>query len=73
MRESERKAGSYSLSFLGCNGFSHFRITSILGHYYIGGRQFPSLSNLIGYYTNGSRLLENEFLSQAVPPLEVSC
>lgn len=71
VRESERKAGSYSLSFLGINGFSHFRITSILGHYYIGGRQFASLSNLIGYYTSESRLLENEYLAHPVPPLEV--
>ena len=72
VRESERKPGSYSLSFLGMTGINHFRITSIYGQYYIGGRQFSSLRDLIGYYTNCSCLLENEHLRYPLVPEGVS-
>lgn len=42
------------------------------GDYYIGGRQFDSLSDLIGYYTGVSYLLKDERLQYPVPPPEVS-
>ncbi|XP_065836924.1 ras GTPase-activating protein 1-like [Oscarella lobularis] len=70
MRESERKPGSYVLSFLGRTGLNHFKITAICGDYYIGGRQFSSLGDLVGYYTNVSCLLENEQLEWPVRPAE---
>lgn len=41
------------------------------GDYYIGGRQFDSLSELIGYYTTVSYLLKGEQLVNPVPPPEV--
>lgn len=43
------------------------------GDYYIGGRQFESLSDLIGYYTACSCLFKNEQLKHPVPPAEVRC
>ena len=58
IRESDRRPGSYVLSYLGKTGFNHFRITAMCGDYYIGGRQFASLSDLIGYYTSWSDLLK---------------
>lgn len=42
------------------------------GDYYIGGRQFESLSDLIGYYTSCSCLFKNEQLKYPVPPAVVS-
>lgn len=47
------------------------RITAVCGDYYIGGRQFDSLSDLIGYYTSWSDLLKKERLVYPVPPPEV--
>jgi len=41
------------------------------GDYYIGGRQFESLSELIGYYSIVSYLLKGEQLVNPVPPPEV--
>ncbi|XP_064475272.1 ras GTPase-activating protein 1-like isoform X2 [Ornithodoros turicata] len=70
IRESDRKPGSYVLSYLGHTGINHFRITAMCGDYYIGGRQFDSLSDLIGYYTGWSDLLKKERLVQPVPPPE---
>ncbi|XP_038073603.1 ras GTPase-activating protein 1-like [Patiria miniata] len=70
VRESERKPGSYVLSYLGVRGVQHFRITALCGDYYVGGRQFPSLSELIGYYTHVSNILKNERLLYPVPPPE---
>ena len=52
VRESDRKPGSYVLSYLGKTGINHFRVTAVCGDYYIGGRQFDSLQDLIGYYTH---------------------
>ena len=43
IRESDRKPGSYVLSYLGKTGVNHFRITAVCGDFYIGGRQFDSL------------------------------
>lgn len=40
------------------------------GDFYIGGRQFDSLSDLIGYYTHCSDLLKRERLVHPVPPPE---
>lgn len=70
VRESDRKPGTYSLSFFGKNGISHFRVTAVCGDYYIGGRQFVSLNDLIGYYTSYSCLLKDEHLCHPVPPPE---
>uniref|UniRef100_A0A034VMS3 Ras GTPase-activating protein 1 n=2 Tax=Bactrocera dorsalis TaxID=27457 RepID=A0A034VMS3_BACDO len=70
VRESDRKPGSYVLSYLGRTGINHFRITAVCGDFYIGGRQFVSLSDLIGYYTSCSDLLKRERLVLPVPPPE---
>ena len=48
VRESDRKPGSYVLSYLGKTGINHFRVTAVCGDFYIGGRQFDSLQDLIG-------------------------
>ncbi|EEB13509.1 Ras GTPase-activating protein, putative [Pediculus humanus corporis] len=68
IRESDRKPGSYVLSFLGKTGINHFRITAVCGDFYIGGRQFDCLSDLISFYTNCSDLLKRERLLFPVPP-----
>ncbi|XP_028399121.1 ras GTPase-activating protein 1-like isoform X2 [Dendronephthya gigantea] len=70
VRKSERKHGQYSLSYLGLNGISHFSITALFGDYYIGGRQFEKLRDLIGYYTKYSSLLKDERLEYPVQPPE---
>lgn len=70
VRESDRKPGSYVLSYLGRTGINHFRITAVCGDFYIGGRQFYSLSDLVGYYTSCSDLLKRERLIYPVPPPE---
>lgn len=70
VRESDRKPGSYVLSYLGRTGINHFRITAVCGDYYIGGRQFDSLNDLIGHYTACSDLLKRERLVHPVPPPE---
>lgn len=70
VRESDRKPGSYVLSYLGRTGINHFRVTAVCGDFYIGGRQFDSLSDLIGYYTNCSDLLKRERLIYPVAPPE---
>ncbi|XP_031570503.1 ras GTPase-activating protein 1-like [Actinia tenebrosa] len=70
VRQSDRKPDTYSLSYLSKNGVCHFRITAVCSEYYIGGRQFDSLSDLIGYYTRWSCLLKDEQLANPVPPPE---
>jgi len=70
VRESDRKPGSYVLSYFGKTGINHFRVTAVCGDYYIGGRQFDSLQDLIGYYTHISDLLKHERLAFPVPPPE---
>ncbi|KAL1117878.1 hypothetical protein AAG570_004191 [Ranatra chinensis] len=70
VRESDRKPGSYVLSYLGKTGINHFRITAVCGDFYIGGRQFDSLSDLIAYYTHCSDLLKRERLIHPVAPPE---
>lgn len=70
VRESDRKPGSYVLSYLGRTGINHFRITAVCGDFYIGGRQFDSLNDLVGYYTACSDLLKKERLVHPVPPPE---
>lgn len=70
VRESDRKPGSYVLSYLGKTGINHFRVTAVCGDFYIGGRQFDSLQDLIGYYTHISDLLKHERLQYPVPPPE---
>ncbi|XP_074594177.1 RAS p21 protein activator vap isoform X2 [Brevipalpus obovatus] len=66
----ESKKGLYVLSFLGDSGINHFQIKSLFGAYYIGGRQFPSLRHLIGFYTSFCDLLKRERLLYPVPPKE---
>nr|XP_023699170.1 ras GTPase-activating protein 1-like isoform X1 [Paramormyrops kingsleyae] len=71
VRESERRPGSFVLSFLSVTGaVNHFRIIAMCGDYYIGGRRFSSLSDLIGYYSYVSCLLKEEKLLSPVPPPE---
>uniref|UniRef100_H2Y687 Ras GTPase-activating protein 1 n=1 Tax=Ciona savignyi TaxID=51511 RepID=H2Y687_CIOSA len=68
VRESERKSGSYVLSFLSENsGMTHFRIISVCGDFYIGGRQFECLEQLVAYYTHQS---PGEVLRSPVQPPE---
>lgn len=45
-------------------------ITAVCGDFYIGGRQFFSLSDLVGYYTSCSDLLKRERLIYPVSPPE---
>ncbi|KAK3701433.1 hypothetical protein RRG08_015853 [Elysia crispata] len=71
IRESDSKPGSFVLSYLGHSGPpTHFRIIAMCGDFYIGGRQFESLSDLIGYYTTFSCLFKDEQLKHPVPPDE---
>nr|XP_002127238.1 ras GTPase-activating protein 1 [Ciona intestinalis] len=71
VRESQKKPGSYVLSFLSENiGMTHFRIISVCGDFYIGGRQFECLEQLIAYYTHRSCLLEGEVLRTPIQPPE---
>lgn len=48
------------------------RIIAMCGDYYIGGRRFASLSDLIGYYSHVSCLLKGEKLLFPVAPPELS-
>ncbi|XP_048858438.1 ras GTPase-activating protein 1 [Brienomyrus brachyistius] len=71
IRESDRRPGSFVLSFLSMTGVvNHFRIIAMCGDYYIGGRRFSSLSDLIGYYSYVSCLLKGEKLLSPVAPPE---
>ncbi|RVE68333.1 hypothetical protein OJAV_G00090660 [Oryzias javanicus] len=71
IRESDRRPGSFVLSFLSVtNVVNHFRIIAMCGDYYIGGRRFSSLSDLIGYYSYASCLLKGEKLLLPVAPPE---
>uniref|UniRef100_A0AAY4BF87 Ras GTPase-activating protein 1 n=1 Tax=Denticeps clupeoides TaxID=299321 RepID=A0AAY4BF87_9TELE len=71
IRESDRRPGSFVLSFLSMTYVvSHFRIIAMCGDYYIGGRRFSSLSDLIGYYSYISCLLKGEKLLSPVAPPE---
>ncbi|XP_058718512.1 ras GTPase-activating protein 1-like isoform X4 [Poecile atricapillus] len=70
IRESDRRPGSFVLSFLSKTCVNHFRIIAMCGDYYIGGRRFASLSDLIGYYSHVSCLLKGEKLFFPVAPPE---
>lgn len=70
LRESDRKSGSFVLSYLGTAGVNHFRITHIMGSFFIGGRKFDSLLDLIDYYSSTCDLLVNERLLYPVAPPE---
>ncbi|XP_075267350.1 ras GTPase-activating protein 1-like [Opisthocomus hoazin] len=70
IRESDRRPGSFVLSFLSKTNVNHFRIIAMCGDYYIGGRRFASLSDLIGYYSHVSCLLKGEKLLYPVAPPE---
>jgi len=69
VRESVGQPGDYAISYLSKTGHvHHFKINSNCGDYYIGGRQFFSLGDLIGFYANCSCILENESLEVPVVP-----
>ncbi|CAG0917341.1 unnamed protein product [Notodromas monacha] len=70
VRESDRKPGSYVLSYLGQNGINHFKVTCVCGTFFIGGRPFDSLSDVVAFYTHASNLLTNERLTTPVEPPE---
>lgn len=70
IRESDRKFGSYVLSFNGNTGVHHFRVSAVCGDFYIGGRVFHSLTDLVTFYTLCSDLLKGERLEVPVPPPE---
>ncbi|NXE38304.1 RASA1 protein, partial [Ptilorrhoa leucosticta] len=72
IRESDRRPGSFVLSFLSKTNVNHFRIIAMCGDYYIGGRRFASLSDLIGYYSHVSCLLKGEKLLFPVAPPEAN-
>ena len=73
VRDSQNQAGDYAISYLSKLGqIHHFKINAICGDYYIGGRQFSSLGDMIGYYANCSCILENERLEVPVLPPKVS-
>lgn len=69
---SSRKIGSKSFSNVKLLGFFIDRIIAMCGDYYIGGRRFASLSDLIGYYSHVSCLLKGEKLLFPVAPPEAS-
>lgn len=72
VRESIHEPKDYALSYLSHTGHvHHFKINSNCGDYYIGGRQFFSLVDLIGFYANCSCILENESLEVPVVPPKV--
>ena len=72
VRESIGQPGDYAISYLSKTGtVHHFKINSNCGDYYIGGRQFFSLGDLIGFYANCSCILENESLEVPVVPPKV--
>ena len=74
VRDSQNQAGDYAISYLSKLGqIHHFKINAICGDYYIGGRQFSSLGDMIGYYANCSCILENERLEVPVLPPKVCC
>ena len=69
VRDSTNQPGDYAIAYLSKHRqIHHFKINSVCGDYYIGGRQFSSLVDLIGYYTNCSCILENERLEVPVMP-----
>jgi Ras GTPase-activating protein 1 len=72
VRERVQLPGVYAIAFLSCTGhIHHFKISSNCGNYYIGGRQFDSLNDLIGFYANCSHIIENESLAVPVVPPKV--
>ncbi|KAG5672339.1 hypothetical protein PVAND_002472 [Polypedilum vanderplanki] len=72
VRESDRKPGSYVLSYLGKTGINHFRIAAVCGDFYIGGRQFFSLSDLVAYYSCNDLLKRERLIHAIAPPEPVS-
>lgn len=73
VRESVGQPGDYAISYLShTEQVHHFKINSNCGYYYIGGRKFLSLNDLIGFYTNCSCILENEALSIPIVPPQVN-
>ena len=72
VRESVGQPGDYAISYLSCTGqVHHFKINSNCGCYFIGGRKFLSLNDLIGFYANCSCILKNESLEVPIVPPKV--
>lgn len=71
VRESDRKFGIFFFFYLGRNGISYFRVIVVCGDYYIGGRQFDFLNDLIGYYISWFCLLKDEYFLYLVFFLEL--
>lgn len=69
---SSKKIGSKNFSNVKLLVFFVNRIIAVCGDYYIGGRRFASLSDLIGYYSHVSCLLKGEKLLFPVAPPEAS-
>ncbi|CAM9111101.1 unnamed protein product, partial [Bubo scandiacus] len=70
-RQNYESQGAFPKDFL-LSSFLFFinRIIAMCGDYYIGGRRFASLSDLIGYYSHVSCLLKGEKLFFPVAPPE---
>lgn len=72
VRESERKSGSFVLSYYSLkSSIYHFKITAVFGDYYIGGRRFDRLETLISYYMYYSELVKGEKLETPVIPQRI--
>ncbi len=75
VRLSESDPGNYVLSFLDKQlRVFNYKIGCKNGQYNASGqskRWFPSLQNLIGYYTRHSTVKQNQHLDIPVPPPKV--
>ena len=58
----------YVLSVKTTIGFHHFKITTILGEYYISIYKFPTLGSIIGYFSEVSPLLAGLYLASPLSP-----
>lgn len=70
VRKSDYNLGSYAISHLGFIKINHFKVTAVCGNYYLGGRCFNSLSDLIGYCIHYPEMLKGYRLENPVPPPE---
>ncbi|KAI6652324.1 Ras GTPase-activating protein 1 [Oopsacas minuta] len=68
VRQSVNTPDTYSISFISSQGIIHFRIMFYTGSYFIGGRRFTCLSDIVGYYISYSTIVASETLIIPVPP-----
>lgn len=71
VRQSVNSPDTYSISFISSQGIIHFRILFHTGSYFIGGRRFTCLSDIVGYYIGYSSIVASETLKIPVPPKQV--